>query len=232
MGWFVEDVLDLVLPRRCVGCARPGAALCGRCVPAGDVQRIDHGTVWVCAAAPYTGGAQKALIRYKERGRRDLAAPLAVLLARSVRAVLGECGVPADDRALRPVLVGVPSTRAAAAARGGDHVLRLARRAGLRTGVPVAGTRALELTREKQDSAGLSVAERAGNLRGALRACAPLVGRAAILVDDIVTTGATLREAARALQSAGWPVLGAAVVAATPRRRAGTIGTATSGGLA
>lgn len=232
MAWFVEDVLDLMLPRRCVGCGQAGAALCGRCVPAGEIERIEHGTVVVCAAAAYAGGVQKALIRYKERGRRDLAGPLAVLLARAVRGVLRECAAPGGEQALRPVLVGIPSTRAAAAARGGDHVTRLARRAAVRAGVPVAGARALELTRDKQDSAGLSIADRAGNLRGALRACAAPPRRAAVIVDDIVTTGATLREAARALESGGWPVLGAAVVAATPRRRAGPTGTTTSGGLA
>ncbi|HET6878388.1 MAG TPA: phosphoribosyltransferase family protein [Jatrophihabitans sp.] len=222
------DVLDLVLPRRCVGCGARAAALCRRCGASHGIQRIDHGTVLVCAAAAYTGGVQKALIRYKERGRRDLAGPLAALLARAVREVLSATGA---DGELRPVLVGIPSTRAAAAARGGDHVARLARRAAVRCGVPLAA-RTLELTREKLDSAGLSIADRAGNVCGALRAGPPSPRRAAVLVDDIVTTGATLREAARALQSAGWPVLGAAVVAATPRRRAGTIGTSGPGGLA
>jgi predicted amidophosphoribosyltransferase len=71
-----------------------------------------------------------------------------------------------------------------------------------------------------QDSAGLRIDERRANLAGAMaarpapNACGPVV-----VVDDIVTTGATLAEAIRALRCAGWPVTGAAVVAATPRRR-------------
>jgi predicted amidophosphoribosyltransferase len=79
--------------------------------------------------------------------------------------------------------------------------------------------RVLVLTRTPHDSAGLGVDDRSRNLDHAMRAAArPVPGWAAIVVDDVVTTGATLREAVRALSAAGWPVAGAAVVAATPRR--------------
>ncbi|WP_375494090.1 ComF family protein, partial [uncultured Jatrophihabitans sp.] len=120
----------------------------------------------------------------------------------------------------RTVLVPVPSSRRAAAARGGDHVVRLARRAAWQTGVPAMPS--LALVRTVADSAGLSAGERACNMHAAMNARAAPPGCAAVVVDDIVTTGATLREACRALVAAGWPVLGAAVVAATPapRRRA------------
>jgi predicted amidophosphoribosyltransferase len=118
------------------------------------------------------------------------------------------------------LLVPVPSARSVAAARGGDHVLRLARRAAVRCGVRVAGN-ALVLTRAVRDSAELGAQARTANLAGAMSARPPRPGLAALVVDDIVTTGATLHEAHRALQVAGWPVLGAAVVAATPRRSVG-----------
>jgi predicted amidophosphoribosyltransferase len=91
------------------------------------------------------------------------------------------------------------------------------------------------LTRSVRDSAGLGTAERRLNLNGAMLARAAPPGWAAVLVDDIVTTGSTLAEARRALVSAGWPVLGAAVVAATPRRNrrvATPIGSPMVGGLA
>jgi predicted amidophosphoribosyltransferase len=154
------------------------------------------------------------LLAYKERGRRDLAGPLGALLGRAVHATLADRGPPAGGV---PVLVPVPSARSAAAARGGDHVLRLARHAGPACGVrPVRG--ALALTRAVRDSAGLSTGERATNLSGAFAARSAPPRLAAIIVDDIVTTGSTLREARGALESAGWSVLGAAVVAATQRR--------------
>jgi predicted amidophosphoribosyltransferase len=95
-------------------------------------------------------------------------------------------------------------------------VRRLSRVAGRSTGAPV--TTPLRLRRPVADSAGLSAAQRAANLRGAFAARPP--ARAgppqAVLVDDIVTTGSTLREAREALVASGWRVVGAAVVAATP----------------
>jgi orotate phosphoribosyltransferase len=65
----------------------------------------------------------------------------------------------------------------------------------------------------------LSAAERAANLANRMRAAPGAAGRPVLLVDDIVTTGATLAEASRALRAAGWQVCGAAVIAATKLRR-------------
>jgi predicted amidophosphoribosyltransferase len=89
----------------------------------------------------------------------------------------------------------------------------------LRTAVGV-----LTFTRRVHDSAGLGIAAREANLAGAIAARAAPAGLGALVVDDIVTTGATVRACVRALESAGWPVVGAAVVAATPRRSAGVSG--------
>lgn len=212
------DLLDLILPRRCVVCGRDGAALCRACVPAAGTHVVAAGAtagrLEVVAAGLYADALRRALIVYKERGRRDLAGVLGALLGRSVGAVL--------DRAARTtgdvVLVPIPSSRAAAATRGGDHLARLTRRAARASGIRVTRS-VLQPTRAVLDSAGLGVGARAANLHEAFRA-GPSIGRTALLVDDIVTTGATLCEAHRALTTAGWPVCGAAVVAATPRRAA------------
>jgi len=218
----MHPLVDLVLPRRCAGCGAPAAGLCAGCRPTEPPFWVPHPTVSVCAVAPYTGGFRTALLAYKERGRRDLAGVLGELLARAV---------PARQELL---LVPVPSTRAAIAALGGDHVRRVALRAARVSGVRVAAG-ALRFTRTVEDSAGLNVADRRRNLAHALTARPGPRGPAALLVDDIVTTGATLAEAHRALAAAGWPVAGAAVLAATPLRRAGTgrtIGSAQRTGLA
>lgn len=199
-------LVDLVLPRCCVGCGRAGPALCAPCSPAGLLRPDTAGPgLPVVAAGAYSGALRAALIAYKERGRRDLARPLGELLARTVG------GEPAC------VLVPVPSAARVARARGGDHVLRIARVAARGRLVPVATP--LRLVRPVHDSAGLGRHERSANLREAMTASPPpRPGVGAVLVDDILTTGTTLREAARALGAAGWSVRGGAVVAVTARR--------------
>jgi predicted amidophosphoribosyltransferase len=78
--------------------------------------------------------------------------------------------------------------------------------------------RVLRPVRRTVDQASLGVAQRAVNRAGSLRAAPSAAGRTYLLVDDILTTGATIREAARALRAAGARVVGAAVVARTERR--------------
>lgn len=221
---ILAELVDLVMPRHCVGCGSPLGALCPRCLPGRAPLQADSGA-W--AAAAYDGAVRAAVLAYKERGRRDLAGPLGGLLARAAGTALAAERSPPG----RVVLVPVPSARAAVAARGGDHMLRLARHAAPRCGVRFAKG-VLALNRAVRDSAGLGSAERDANLAGAMSARAAPPGVAALLVDDIVTSGATLREAARALRAAGWPVIGCAVIAATERRVARPIGRAQAHGLA
>lgn len=214
---MLADLADLVLPTSCVACRLPGTHLCERCAPRGPlVQRRIRG-VTVVAAGEYADGLRAALLAYKERHRRDLAATLGVRLAAVVDGWL--LSYP------QAVLVPVPSATSVARQRGGDHVLRLARRAAGGNRVPVV--RALRMARSVADSAGLGVDERFANLAFAFVADPPgasVVSARAVLVDDIVTTGATLAEGARALTAAGWALAGAAVVAATPRRASSTSG--------
>ncbi|MDQ6875292.1 MAG: ComF family protein, partial [Actinomycetota bacterium] len=97
-----------------------------------------------------------------------------------------------------------------------------------RTGVPAAAQPVLRLRRRTRDSAGLDADSRMANLAGAVAADRSRLTRGLrptaagrptlVLVDDLVTTGASLAEAARALAAVGYPVACAAVVAATARR--------------
>jgi len=177
-------------------------------------------------------GALKALVNaHKEEHRLALAAPLGDLLA---VAVLGE--VDAGEARDRQVwLVPVPSRPAVVRRRGHDPLLRVARRAACtlrRRGLDARVWRALRGVRSVEDQAGLGASERAVNLRGSMRCPRtsprdtggaprrPLV----VVVDDVLTTGATLREAQRALEAADVVVRGHATVAATRRRTSGRAG--------
>jgi predicted amidophosphoribosyltransferase len=213
---MLAELVDLVLPSHCVVCDRAGPSWCADCRPASrcEVVALAHGPP-VYPAAEYADGLRTALLSYKERGVRSLAGPLADYLSDAVTAArrAHPAGVP-------PVLVPVPSARVAARQRGGDHVLRLTRLVARQAGLEVVPT--LRLSGRVADSAGLSVDQRARNLNHRMRARpagGPGTARPVIVVDDILTTGATLTEAHRALQAGGWPVLAGAVIGRTRLRR-------------
>ena len=124
----------------------------------------------------------------------------------------------------------MPSRRATVRQRGHDPLLRMTTVAADVAATAPAGARAeplpvaslLRHRRRVADQAGLGAAERAATLADALevhpRRLVEVRGRTVVVVDDVLTTGATLAEATRALTAAGAHVVGAAVVAATTRR--------------
>jgi predicted amidophosphoribosyltransferase len=238
-------LVDLVLPAACAGCdatvGRESAAdrggpdgvrggLCRDCaaaLAAAQPQRVrpepaPPGMPPTVALAAYAGSLRGALLAYKERGRHTLAGPLGDRLADVTIAALGPVPVPV-------LLVPVPATAAAARERSGDHMVRLARRTArqlTRRGWP-AGVAVPLRARPKPDSATLAGADR---LRVAPSAFTVIPGRLPtvhrrvnggarlVVVDDIVTTGATLAAVAGSLRVAGVEPLVAAVLAATRRR--------------
>lgn len=227
---WLRATRDLVLPRDCAGCGRSGTWWCEDCADALRVapscSALDDDTV-VLSAASYRGPAGRAVVAAKEQGVAAALGPLSAALARAVAAGLREVAV--DE----VVLVPVPSRAGAVRERGSDVVAELARGAArdlarhhISVGGGVSVLMALAHRRRVRDQAGLGAEERSANLAGALRvrglARSELRAgeRAFVVVDDVLTTGATLREAVRAVRALTGPApLFAAVVARTARDR-------------
>jgi predicted amidophosphoribosyltransferase len=158
------------------------------------------------------------LVAHKEHGVLALSRPLGRTLSWAVLGLLAE--VP-HRRVDTVDIVPAPSARHTIRRRGHDPLLRLTRRAVAelrREGVPAELRQALRLTRRVADQAGLSSEQRALNLQESFAVHRRPPAGPVVLVDDVITTGATVAEAARALRQHGVDVIGAAVVAATARR--------------
>ena len=238
-----DAVLDLVLGGTCLGCATPGRAVCRDCRTALRVRAATAGEVRpdpcpgglapAYAVGPYADLLRRLVLTHKERGLHALAGPLGELLAASVAAAVR--AVPPGTVVL---LVPVPSRPGVVRARGHDPLRRITAVAARRAPATVP-IRVVPLLRQRdavRDQAGLGAADRAANLSDAfavrpavLRRLARAADRVvAVVCDDVLTTGATAREAQRALEAVGVPVAGIAVVAATERRSAGGSGRAAS----
>ncbi|GAA2489620.1 hypothetical protein [Terrabacter carboxydivorans] len=272
-----SDLLDLVLPRECGGCLRPGTDWCTRCAralaglafqvpealgagapapgmpspalaapgtfrgarggagPAPGPAAERGGGPWVAphpspdgmppvhAWGIYADPLRAAVSAWKDVGRRDLEAVLVPLLAASVDGALA--GVGWSDGVV--VVVPAPSSRRAARERGDTPLTMLcgaavAQLAG-RPGPTLRVAPALRHVRRVRDQSGLGTVERRGNLAQALSVNplwhSVIHDRRILLVDDVVTTGATFAEAARALRAAGSGAVVGASMAATQRTR-------------
>lgn len=204
----VRKLLDLLLPPTCPGCAREGRVICADCrphlarrldeppgVPLGLRASSPPGIVQLEWCAPYSGPARACLGALKYAGELRLVDPLGSLLAERWR----HAGVGGD------VLVPVPVHAARRRQRGFDQAVLLARAAGRLLDLPVVT--ALERAAETAAQHKLGRRARAANVGKAFAVRQEMLhairGRWVILVDDIVTTGATLGGCAEALLGAG-----------------------------
>ncbi|MDR6904604.1 putative amidophosphoribosyltransferase [Agromyces sp. 3263] len=205
------DACALLVPVSCAGCGAPDRSVCADCVgalrPRPEVVTRDGISAW--AALEYGGVVAQVVTAYKDSSRTDAAAPL----ARALHAALAEAVAGRPAGALE--VCAVPSTPAAMRARGYAPVDALLARCGIRP------SSVLRLARDRRDQAGLGAEARRANAHGALEARRRLDERRFVLVDDVLTTGATIAEAARAVTAAGGAIDAVVVLAQTPLRRSG-----------
>ena len=219
LGAAANRALDLALPASCAGCRQEGDALCRECRTALDIRLMAEPGVPIGLpadipapllqlewCAPFTGVARRALHSLKYDGERRLAPLMGAAVARRwARAgAAGEAFVP------------VPASPDRVRERGYDQATLIATDAARRLSLPVV--EALERTRATTAQFDLDREARATNLVDAFRVrdaavAATVRGRWLVLVDDVITTGATLAACATALLDAGALAVSAIAVA-------------------
>jgi ComF family protein len=215
---------DLLLGSSCHGCGQPWWGICPRCRQELASRQPFRTTPVPCpdgfpvtvTSSPFDSILRSVINAHKERQALTLTRFLAERLALSVHVLLANETYAVSTSI---VLIPIPSAARTVRQRGFDATRSMARLAArrLRVRYPMTVRSAIVQARPVADQAGLSARARLENLAGAFRLRPPIKTDAVVLVDDLVTTGSSLTEAARVLRRAGIPVLGAATVAATVR---------------
>ena len=226
---LASHMKEVLWPTLCAGCELPGEVLCDSCIAqmswisqisACPVCGAPHGALvctscdglWheleglVCATS-YEGVARSVIHAYKDEGEQRLASVLACAMACAWDEACAVASLPPVSRAAArsyrhapDALCFVPATRRAYARRGFDHMELVATLLAPLLEIPLADV----LVRSKgKDQRLLGWAGRAANLKGAVSVIADVSGMHLLLADDVVTTGASMRECAKALLEAG-----------------------------
>lgn len=198
-----HDVAELLFPQRCLGCGALGQELCPTCGASWTLRRYVTGKddLIVHSAIAYSPIAGRIVLASKENGIRSADALILDALSYSLRSFSSQVSGGIS-------LIPIPSRSHSTRRRGRDFLREITTELGHRENLVLKNI--LFHTRRIKDQSTLGARSRFENLHCALSA-ANVVGRGrrVVLVDDLVTTGATLREAARALRCAGFEVAGA-----------------------
>ncbi len=189
--------MQLIDPlRSCLRCGAPfGAMVCTECAGAGTA--LDR-----CLAATVFDGSVGRIVRaYKDGGERRLAAEIArIMLAAAVRAQREAPGRYGGLLVRADAVAFVPATAAAFRRRGFDHMELIARNLSGRSDIPLLDALVKHGSSDQRE---LGRSERLAKAFGAYEVVLPVRGKRILLLDDVITTGATMSAAASALKSAG-----------------------------
>lgn len=220
--------LEVAYPTRCIACDEPGELLCEQCraglpwicqekacpncgAPFGELACTEcdapKGKPWeiracICAL-PLEGVAHKLVTAHKDRGERRLAAIIAALIATALdeaSAWPALDGAPRFDEAAIDGICFVPATAAAYRRRGFDHMEAVARNLARMEDVPFTDILARPYGKDQRK---LGKAERERNTKQAVVVLGDVEGCSLLLVDDVITTGSSVRACAQALLERG-----------------------------
>lgn len=214
-AFIAELALEALWPTRCVSCDKPGFLLCPSCSRL--IRVTDPSTSCLCCGAPFgkhlctecermpwtvypvraVGTYEpplSSLIKiYKDQGEQRIAHVIAQILAWYVQ--IANINLSHFD-----VATYIPATREAFKRRGFDHMEMIARHFSQLTGVRV---RSLMIKEKTEDQRKLNKEERLHNVFGSFEITRRVGGQHILLIDDVITTGATLKSAGYALKEAG-----------------------------
>jgi predicted amidophosphoribosyltransferase len=208
----MKSLVELIFPSRCIGCSQLGISICSICRKNWH-PHIYHRTLNVLgnsypvtSAIEYSPIASRVLLRAKESNQSAADQLLISAIAHSLRHFTKKYG--------RGNLVAIPSRRSASRKRGRDFMQEITK--SVATIEQVNTLEILQHQRAVKDQSRLNSHQRASNIAGAFSTSINLSKSAIpgnmgplIIVDDLVTTGATLAEAIRALRTTGFTVIGA-----------------------
>lgn len=199
----IASLRELIFPVRCLGCDQLGISICSQC------RKFWHPRIiktWshsqekfpIYSSIPYSPIAGKVLLSAKESSLELADNLLTTALLHSLRGARSQNQID--------FLVPIPSRKSVARKRGRQFISVLSKSIGESENLPTEEI--LTHIRKVRDQSNLDAKDRAANLDKALISLRFLSGKA-VLIDDLVTTGATLHEAARALRSKGITVAAA-----------------------
>lgn len=203
----MSSLSEIIFPSRCIGCSRLGLSICSDCRKDWHphiYKRLINcgGEIFpVISAIQYSPIASRVLLSAKEAHIKSADLLIIAGLTHSLKHFINKFGPG--------TLVYIPSRKAATRKRGRNFLAEITLQVAVNLGLPVATP--LSHLRKVKDQSQLNSSQRAENLYGALSADSSSgnIGDQIIVIDDLITTGATLEEAIRALRTAGFSVLGA-----------------------
>ena len=208
---LLRNLNELIFPSRCISCGLLGLSLCSQCRRGwhlhsytSEIGRDSSTRVTVHSSVIYSAIAQKIILGAKESHLKICDQLVSEAITHSLQNFLRIAKVD--------FLIPIPSRASAVRLRGRQFINEISHNASRTFAIPIASP--LSHRRRVRDQSGLHLQERWNNVEGSLvvKGEHGVRGRA-LLIDDLVTTGATLSEAARALRYAGITVIGAVTAA-------------------